>query len=99
MPPRFTTDDVRHLATLARLDLTADELTTFAAQLSGILTFVADVQAVDTSAVVLPDDQPAAPPLREDTPQPSLRRDEVLGEAPAAETTAGLFTVPRVPGQ
>jgi aspartyl-tRNA(Asn)/glutamyl-tRNA(Gln) amidotransferase subunit C len=91
----FTPEDVRRLADLARLDLSVEEITLFTAQLSGILSFAAEVQAVPTSPLA-PADGQDAPPLRDDTPRPSLPREDVLAAAPRADHETGLFTVPRV---
>ncbi len=93
----FTLDDVRRLAALAKLELTDDEVTLFADQLSGILAFAAEVEALDTSAHTgaLPN-QSALAPLRDDELRPSLTLDDVLGGAPQADREAGLITVPRV---
>lgn len=90
----FSRSDVLQLAGLARLELTDEETTQFARQLGDILTFVRDVQAVDTSSVETPATGEAHASFREDTVSPSLDRDEVLAAAPEAE--AGLFKVPRV---
>jgi aspartyl-tRNA(Asn)/glutamyl-tRNA(Gln) amidotransferase subunit C len=89
--------DVDRIAALARLELTDDERVRFATQLSAILAYADQVQQVDTSAVA------AAPSagdsrMRDDTPVPSLDRDVVLAQAPAADRGAGLFKVPRVLG-
>jgi len=93
--PRLTRADVEHVAQLARLALTDDEVEQFTEQLAVILEHAADVAALDTH------DVPAtAHPLalvnvlRPDTPRPSLPRDEVLAMAPAAED--GRFRVPRI---
>ncbi|HEY2432149.1 MAG TPA: Asp-tRNA(Asn)/Glu-tRNA(Gln) amidotransferase subunit GatC [Vicinamibacterales bacterium] len=89
--------DVERIAALARLELTDDERSRFAAQLTAILAYADQVQQADTAAAV----QPAAPAparLRDDEPRPSLDRDAALAEAPAADRSAGLFTVPRVLG-
>ena len=92
----FTLDDVRRLGALARLELTADEVALFAEQLSGILAFAAEVEAVDTTAVP-GEDAPVPPsPLRDDVLRPSLTLDDVLSGAPEADRAAGLITVPRV---
>jgi aspartyl/glutamyl-tRNA(Asn/Gln) amidotransferase C subunit len=57
------------------------------------------VQQADTSAVdAAADRQPAARAMRDDEPRPSLDRDDVLSQAPAADRAAGLFKVPRVLG-
>ena len=91
-------DDVVHVARLARLDLTEEELDRFTGQLSAVLEHAADVASLDTAGV-----PPTAHPLpltnvlRDDVPGPSLDREEVLGQAPAAED--GRFRVPRILGE
>jgi aspartyl-tRNA(Asn)/glutamyl-tRNA(Gln) amidotransferase subunit C len=86
---------VEHVAGLARLALTDEELERFAHQLAGILEYCAklDEQPLDgvpaTSHVL-----PITNVLRPDTVTPSLPRDEVLAEAPEHEQ--GFFKVPRV---
>jgi aspartyl-tRNA(Asn)/glutamyl-tRNA(Gln) amidotransferase subunit C len=95
MGQRITRDDVLHVARLARLDVTEEEVDVFTEQLAAVLEHAADVQALDTSGV-----PPTAHPvplenmLRDDEVAPSLDRDEVLREAPAAED--GRFRVPRI---
>ena len=91
-------DDVAHVARLARLDLTDDELERFTGQLGAVLEHAADIAALDIADV-----PPTAHPLplknvlRPDAPVPSLDRDEVLAQAPAAED--GRFRVPRILGE
>jgi len=91
-------EDVAHVARLARLDLTEDELVRFTDQLGAVLEHAADVASLDTEGV-----PPTAHPLdlvnvlREDRPVPSLDRDEVLAMAPAAE--GGRFRVPKILGE
>jgi aspartyl-tRNA(Asn)/glutamyl-tRNA(Gln) amidotransferase subunit C len=98
MPGKISTDDVAHVAKLARLDLTPDEITLFAEQLGAVLDHAADVEALDTAGV-----PPTAHPLhlenrlRDDEVRPSLDRDEVLSQAPAAED--GRFRVPPILGE
>jgi len=98
MADRLTPADVRHVATLARLDVTDDEVEMFAGQLAAVLEHAQDVEALDTAGV-----PPTAHPLplrnvlREDIPAPGLDRDEVLAMAPAAED--GRFRVPRILGE
>jgi aspartyl-tRNA(Asn)/glutamyl-tRNA(Gln) amidotransferase subunit C len=94
----LTRADVERIAALARLELTGDEVALFAGQLTAILAYADQVQQVDTSTVAL---APAASPGaagRDDEPRPSLDRDLVLSQAPAADRAAGLFKVPRVLG-
>ncbi|MDQ2676107.1 MAG: aspartyl/glutamyl-tRNA amidotransferase subunit C [Actinomycetota bacterium] len=94
----FTREDVRRLGTLARLELTEDEVSLFADQLSVILAFAAEVESAD--APPLPAESVTAPlaraALREDELRDSLRLDDVLDSAPKADRDAGLITVPRV---
>jgi len=91
-------DDVAHVARLARLDLTDDELERFTGQLGAVLEHAADIAALDIADVL-----PTAHPLplknvlRPDEPVASLDREEVLSQAPAAE--AGRFRVPRILGE
>lgn len=90
---------IARLAELARLALPEDERTRVAAQLSNILAYVEQVQAVDVTDVPEtshPLSQPTA--WREDAPRPSISRDAVLAQAPGAARDAGLFRVPKVIG-
>ena len=98
MSERLSPEVVAHVAQLARLDLTDDELALFTGQLAAVLEHAADVEALDLSDV-----PPTAHPLslvnvlRADVARPCLDRDEVLAMAPAAE--AGRFRVPRILGE
>ncbi|SFL50483.1 Asp-tRNA(Asn)/Glu-tRNA(Gln) amidotransferase subunit GatC [Geodermatophilus ruber] len=89
--------DVAHLAHLARLALTDEELDHFAGQLSAVLDAVAQVGKADVADV--PPTTHAVPltnVARPDVVEPSLPRDVVLAEAPAAED--GRFRVPQILG-
>jgi len=94
---RITRDECAHVAHLARLSLTDAELDTFTGQLDAILDHVASMEQLELDGVA-PTSHPV--PLtnvfREDRVEPSLDRDEVLGQAPAAED--GRFRVPPVLG-
>jgi aspartyl-tRNA(Asn)/glutamyl-tRNA(Gln) amidotransferase subunit C len=98
MPTRISPQDVAHVAHLARLALTDEELERFTEQLGAVLDHAQDVAALDTAGV-----PPTAHPLplvnvwREDVVVPGLDRDEVLAEAPAVE--ADRFRVPRIIGE
>ncbi|HEV7886802.1 MAG TPA: Asp-tRNA(Asn)/Glu-tRNA(Gln) amidotransferase subunit GatC [Acidimicrobiales bacterium] len=98
MPESISPADVAHVARLARLDVTDEELELFAGQLAAVLDHAADVASLDTAGV-----PPTAHPLplenvlREDEERPSLDRDEVLAMAPEAED--GRFRVPRILGE
>ena len=92
-------NDVDRIATLARLALTPDERERFAAQLSDVLAYVAQISTIDTSSV-----DATSHPLwsdnawREDQPQPSLPTADATANAPDANREAGLFRVPKVIG-
>jgi aspartyl-tRNA(Asn)/glutamyl-tRNA(Gln) amidotransferase subunit C len=96
-PPVLSRDQVAHVAKLARLELSDQELEMFTGQLASVLAHAADVAALD-----LRDVEPSAHPLdlrnvlREDEPVPSLPRQDVLAAAPAVEEER--FLVPRIIG-
>jgi aspartyl-tRNA(Asn)/glutamyl-tRNA(Gln) amidotransferase subunit C len=95
MAPKIRRADVEHVAQLARLELSDDEVERFTEQLGVILEHADDVAALDLDGV-----EPTAHPLplvnvlRADDVRPTLNRDEVLAEAPDAED--GRFRVPRI---
>ena len=86
-------DEVLHVARLARLALSEEELERFSEQLSAILDAVGKVAELDLSDV-----EPTAHPLdlvnvwAEDEPQPCLSVDEALANAPDREGDS--FRVP-----
>ena len=89
-------DTVRHVALLARLELSEEELERYARELSAVLDYVAQL-----SALGLADEDPLAyvndefPEAREDRARPSpLSREEALAQAPA--TDGVYFLVPPV---
>ena len=91
-------DEVAHLARLARLAVTDEELDRFAGQLGAVLNAVARVG--EATAEDVPPTTHAVPMTnvtRQDEVQPSLPRDVVLAEAPAAED--GRIRVPRILGE
>ena len=98
MSARLSRSDVEHVANLARLALSGDEVEQFAEQLTVILDHAQDVAALDLDGV-----RPTAHPLplvnvlRPDDVRPTLDRDEVLAQAPAVED--GRFRVPRILGE
>jgi aspartyl-tRNA(Asn)/glutamyl-tRNA(Gln) amidotransferase subunit C len=93
--PRISRDEVAHLARLARLAVSDDELDLFAGQLDVILGAVARVGEV--AAADIPPTTHAVPlsnVLRRDEIVPSLPREDVLACAPAVEDEK--FRVPRI---
>jgi aspartyl-tRNA(Asn)/glutamyl-tRNA(Gln) amidotransferase subunit C len=95
---RISTEQVAHVARLARLDLTDDELEHYTDQLAAILDHAADIEALDLEGVEpMTHPVPLVNVLREDIVRPCLDRDEVLAAAPAAES--GRFKVPPILGE
>ena len=91
--------DVARIAELAHLELTDAEADAFTRQLSDILEYAMQVQALDTSGVpptshVLVD----AMIDRDDVETPSVDRQTAVAAAPDGEEQSGLFRVPRVIG-
>ena len=86
-------DQVLHVARLARLDLSEDEVERLTGELGAILDAVSKVAELD-----LADVPPTSHPLdlvnawAEDAPHASLPREDALRNAPAAE--GSLFRVP-----
>ena len=88
-------DEVRRIARLARLALKPEEVTQFAADLSQILDYVAQIQSVDTKDVpaeLYPEHTETV--LREDEVKPCLTREQALQNAP--DTDGVHFRVPPV---
>lgn len=89
---KLSIDEVRHVAELARLGLSDDELGALAEQLSTILDYIDKLDQIDTSAI-----PPTAQVgelgdvMREDEIRPCLEQDAALANAPAAD--AGYFRV------
>jgi aspartyl-tRNA(Asn)/glutamyl-tRNA(Gln) amidotransferase subunit C len=89
----ITREDVLHVAALARLDLTEDEIARLELQLNDILEAVGKVSELDLS-----DMPPTSHPLdvvnvfRADEPRPSLALDDVFANAP--ERDSDFFRVP-----
>lgn len=91
----ITPDEVRELATLARIALRDDELADLRADLTAILDHVAAIAAVDTAGVEpMTHAVPMTLRLRPDAPGPSLPAEVALAAAPA--TDAGHFVVPAI---
>ena len=91
----LTLEQVQHIADLARLELTHEELARYSEQLSAILNHFEQLQAVDTEEI-----SPAASVsvsesvLRTDEPRPGLDLEALLQNAP--DTDEDQFRVPPV---
>lgn len=91
----ITRAEVAHLAKLARLALTDEELDHYAAQLDVILNAVARVSEVATPDVPATSHPvPLQNVFREDVRRPGLTSDSALAAAPAVEDSR--FRVPRI---
>ena len=84
--------DVRHIAGLARLDLTDEEVERFRRELSTILAYVEQLEGLEAGSAA----EPPAPdrPLREDEVRPWP--DIASLHAAAPDFVDGVFRVPRV---
>jgi aspartyl-tRNA(Asn)/glutamyl-tRNA(Gln) amidotransferase subunit C len=91
--------EIHRIAALAHLALTDDEVQLFGRQLSDILEYVRQIQAVPTDGVT-PMSHVGGGDTNErpDTVQPTLDKRAALGNAPDAAPEAGFFKVPRVIG-
>jgi aspartyl-tRNA(Asn)/glutamyl-tRNA(Gln) amidotransferase subunit C len=91
----LTPEEVRHVAMLARLGLTDEEVDTMRAQLVQVLDYIAMLEKLDTSQI-----PPTAQILthlnvvRQDVARPSLPTQALLANAPARE--GDLVRVPAV---
>ena len=91
-------DDVAKLASLARIEMTEDELVNLASQFGSILDAVARVQELNLDGVkATSHPQPIENIFREDVVQPSLTPDQALSGAPAQEEQR--FKVPQILGE
>ena len=91
-------EEVAHLAQLARLDVTDDELDRFAQQLDVILESIQSIR--DVAAADIPPTSHAVEltnVTRADEPRESLPRADVLASAP--DVAQDRFRVPRILGE
>ncbi len=94
----LSAQDVAHVAKLALLNLTNDEIQKFTEQLGSVIETAQEMNEVDLDGV-----EPTHHPLglvnvmRPDEVGQSVDRDEVLGQAPATED--GRFKVPPALGE
>lgn len=95
---KITEQEVRYVAALAHLDLSAEEVQRMTHDLDEILAHMDKLRQLDTSGVpamaqvLLPGAENST--LREDEPREPLAHEEAMANAPASG--AGCFKVPRV---
>jgi aspartyl-tRNA(Asn)/glutamyl-tRNA(Gln) amidotransferase subunit C len=87
--------DIEKVARLARLELSEEEKVTFGSQLEQILTYMEQLNRLDTAGVEPTSHAiPICNVFREDEVKPSFSQEEVLAIAPDDEE--GHFKVPRI---
>ena len=90
----LTRAQVQHIAELARLDLSDEEIDRMTVQLSAILDYAARLQELDTEAI--PPTASVVPlqnVMRDDSVTPSLPREDVLRNAPDTDERGEFFRV------
>lgn len=91
----LSTDDIRRIARLARIDISDNDAAATQTRLNAIFSLIETMQAVDTTGVApMAHAQDVAQRLRADTVTETDRRDAYQAVAPAVES--GLYLVPRV---
>jgi aspartyl-tRNA(Asn)/glutamyl-tRNA(Gln) amidotransferase subunit C len=87
--------DVRHVARLARLALSDDEVERYGSQLADLLQHVDQLKELDTDSVPATAQVIASRNvMRDDEVRPSLPRDAALAGAPQPQH--GFFRVPKI---
>ncbi len=87
--------DIKHVAHLARLQLTPEEEQKFAAQLGQVLAYIEKLKQLDVSNVEpTAHAAPMANVMRPDKVRPSMPHQDALSNAPAHAN--GLFIVPKM---
>ena len=92
---KLTPEDIRHVAELARMEVSEADVQAYLGELGRILEYMDKLRELDTAEV-----PPTASvgvealPLRRDEPRPGLSAAQVLANAP--EVREGHFRVPRV---
>lgn len=92
---RISSDDVRKVAKLARLDLADEKIATYTGQLESILEYVGQLESIDTEGV--PETTRAVEVTnvtRADGVTPTPVREEILNQAPLRE--GDFFRVPKI---
>ncbi len=90
----ITKEDVVHVADLARLALTDEEIELYTAQMQKILGYVEKLSTLDTEGVEPSGAYAGGESLRKDDVTPSLAQEKALQNAP--QEARGCFKVPRI---
>ncbi len=91
----ISTEDVKHVAKLARLELTEEEINKFSKQLGEILKYVEQMNEIDTTGIEpMPHAIPVYNVMREDEVKYEETKEEMMANAPYEED--GFFRVPKI---
>jgi aspartyl-tRNA(Asn)/glutamyl-tRNA(Gln) amidotransferase subunit C len=95
----ITEADIEKIAALAHIEITSAELKVFVPQIAEIVTYVEQLNEVDTSNIEpalggLTSEGERSDSARDDVVEPSLGQKVALAEAPDA--ASGYFRVPKV---
>ncbi len=94
---KMTKEEVLYVARLARLDLDAESIDKFAAQIDEILGYIEKLNQVDTEGIKATSHAISLTNVfRDDEQRPHLDREKVLANAPEKEE--GQFVVPKIVG-
>jgi aspartyl-tRNA(Asn)/glutamyl-tRNA(Gln) amidotransferase subunit C len=92
---RISLAEVEHVARLARLELSAAEKEQMRGELSGILAYIDKLRELDVTGVEPTSHAvPLTNVMRDDDPEPSFPREDMLANAP--DRNGDLFRVPRI---
>lgn len=92
---KITPEEISHVADLARLHLSSEEVGAMAGQLGDILSYVAKLNELDTEGIVpMTHAISIVNAFREDEVKPSLDREKTLANGPQQDGEA--FVVPRI---
>ena len=88
-------EDVKHVAKLARLELSEEEIDKYSKQLGDILKHVEQMNEVDTTGIEpMPHAIPVFNVMREDEVKYEQTKEEMMANAPYEED--GFFRVPKI---
>lgn len=92
---KITREQVQHVAKLARLNLSDDEVAMFTGQMADILAYVEKLNELNTDGIVPTSHAvPMENAFRDDVVRPSIGADAALANAP--DRIADFFRVPKV---
>ncbi|KKQ35266.1 MAG: aspartyl/glutamyl-tRNA amidotransferase subunit C [candidate division WS6 bacterium GW2011_GWA2_37_6] len=91
--PIITKEQVKHIADLAKIDLSPHEIEKYQKELASILEYVKKIQEVDTKKIDFKTHVGVKNVYREDVPTESLTQEEAVSQA---KNKYGYIIVPTV---